>query len=168
MAEFAPALLVFILLLFPLINLIGYGMAVCTCLLIGRTGAQAAGTASTYTLALAAVQADANNMLGSAWGQFAKIAPVGGYTNCGMDLYVTASPVGGGASTRTGPNAPFAGPVDNTNFIYEYTVSEHYLISPFVPLGSFPFLGGIPIIGQASPFNLDTSSAAEFPDGLTQ
>jgi hypothetical protein len=168
MAEFAPALLVFILLLFPLINLIGYGCAVATCQLIGRQTAQAAGTGSTFTLALAAVQTDANSLLNSAWGKFAKITAVGGYTGCGMDLYVTATPISGGSPVRYGPNTPYTGTVDNTNFIYEYTVSEHYLISPFVPLGSFPFFGGIPIIGQASAFNMDTSSAAEFPDGLTQ
>jgi hypothetical protein len=168
MAEFAPALFVFILMLFPLINLIGYGMAVATAQLVGRQTAQAAGTANTFTLARTAMQTESNNMLGSAWGQFAKLSPNGGYSGSGADLYVTITPVSGGPPTKNGPNVPYGGTVNTTTYIYEYTTSVHYTIRPFVPLGTFPFIGNVPIIGQAAQFNIDSSCAAEFPDGITQ
>jgi hypothetical protein len=80
MAEFAPALMVFILAVaFPMINLLSFGAGYAALAFLGQQCAVQASNATSYQQALVEMKTQANTIAGSGIGQFAKLAPVGGF-----------------------------------------------------------------------------------------
>ena len=145
-AEFAPALLIFLLIiLFPLINLIMFTSGVGTAYLCAKQAASRASTQSTYTEALQVVQQESAYFVSSGFGKFAKLAPIGGVAGSGIDLSVIATPYGGGATTQYPANSPIPVTASPDNNTYEYKVRAAFNIGPFMDLSSFPLIAkGVP------------------------
>lgn len=166
-AEFACALTVFLLIiLFPLINLIGMGMAAGTQYILTVNAATRAGTATTYGDALTAMAASANEITASGFGKFGKLQPIAGFSGSGTDLFIQVTPLGGGSTTNYGPNTPFAGAIDPNANVYEYQVRSIFDVGPFVNLGGFPFIGNVPGVGRPARFSFVASRMVEFDQGL--
>src|SRR5579883_1061443 len=106
-AEFAPALIIFFLvILFPLINLIMFACGAGTAYLCAKQCASRAGTQSTFTDALNVVQQESASFVASGFGQFAKMTPVGGIGGSGINLSVVSTPYGGGTAIQSTANTP--------------------------------------------------------------
>jgi hypothetical protein len=167
MAEFAPALFIFlILILFPFINLFGYLCGVATAQLIANQCATAAAVSQTYPDALTATTDTAVQLTNSILGQFGRLQPVGGYKGTGVDVYVAVTNIGSNITTIVGPNQPVPGPIDTTNNIYEYEAQVTYNVGPFISMAGLPIVGQLPMLGKPAQFIFAVQKAAEYPDGL--
>jgi len=136
-----------------------------TVALLTRNAAAAASTSPTYGQALTAAQASVTNDLSGGFGKFSKLTANGGINNSGVDLYVVATNLSGGANQVYGPNVPPPS-VDTTNFIYEYRASSSFTLPPFVNMSNVPFIGSVPVVGAAVPFNFVAERAVEDVSGL--
>ena len=169
MAEFAPALMVFILAVaFPMINLLSFGAGYAALAFLGQQCAVQASNATSYQQALVEMKTQANTIAGSGIGQFAKLAPVGGFQGCGADLWLTETDINTKVVKQYGPNTGLTGgPADPTNKIYEYTVRTSYNVGPFLNLASFPFIGDVPLVGKAVLVSTSSSRSEEHDDSLS-
>ena len=170
MAEFAPALLVFLLIiLFPLINLIMFAAGTGTAYLLAKQAASRASTQSTFTEAVAVVQQESTYFVNSGFGKFAKLAPIGGVGGSGINLSVVATPYGGASSaTEYTANTPIPVAADPNSNTYEYKVRANFNVGPFMDLSSIPWIGTVPGLGPPAPMNFTATGSAEFPEGLNQ
>ncbi len=166
-AEFVSALVVFILIiLFPMIDLICLTTGAATVYLTAKHCASKAGSSPTFSDALKNAESAAYQMEKSGFGEFAKLYPVHGFNDSGMDLYITETNINTNVSTRTGPNSPFVSVLDTQNCIYSYDAEVTYKVGPFVKLRWVPFIGSVPGLGRAAPLTFTASSHIEHPDGL--
>lgn len=166
-AEFAPALgIFFLIILFPLINLVGIGCGATVVALLSREAASAAGTSTTYQQALTEVKAVSDKMVSSGLGKFGKLSPVGGYLGCGTDLFIVKTAIATNQTQTFGPNAPIAGTVDPDAQLFSYSTVSVYNVGPFLPLGNLPFIGNVPGIGQPIPLKFITERSVEHLDGI--
>jgi hypothetical protein len=167
-AEFGPALLVlFLVIIFPLLNLMGFACGVATATLIANQCACSASVSQTYTDALTAASNTAMALITSPLGKFAGLQPLNGYQGSGVDLYVAATNTTSNKTTVYGPNTAVPGPIDTSTYIYEYEARVNYAIGPFLSMAGNPFVGNIPMIGKPANFQLTVQKSAEYPDGLT-
>lgn len=165
-SEFVMALFVFFMvLLFPLINLIGLGMGAGTQYLMTKQCASAAGSSTTYRDALLAMEREANLFVNSGFGQFAKLRAVGGYSGTGTDLYVIETNLTGGSRTY-GPNTQVTTAIDTANNVYEYQVRSVFDVGPFTNLSAVPWINTVPGVGRPARMTFVAQSLAEFTDGL--
>jgi hypothetical protein len=169
-AEFAPALIIFFLvILFPLINLIMFATGYCTGYLCAKQCASRAATQNTFTEAANVVQSESATIVASGFGQFAKLAPVGGLGGSGINLSVVSVPYGGGTATTYPQNNPIPAPATPDSNTYEYKVTATFNVGPFMNLSSLPFgLGQVPGLGPPAQMTFTSTSSAEFPEGLNQ
>jgi len=166
-AEFAPALLIlFLFLVFPLINLLGLATGTATIALLAQEAANHAAQSNTYTDALVATQSSANQFMGTGFAAFAKLKPAGGYNNCGINLWVNQTAIQSQQGTQYGPNTAVPPPIDATSNIYEYSVHARYVTQPIINLSAVPFIGNVPGVGAPTTLFLCVNRAVEFPDGL--
>lgn len=166
-AEFGPVLFIFLLIvLFPLINLIGYGAGVATVGLITTQAGVAAQNSLTYSQALTDVESTVTAMTNSGFGKFARLRPVNGYNGCGADVYVIVTNFKTKQSQTYGPNTPYPGTIDESNYIYEYYINTNFRLDPFLNLSGLPFIGNVPIVGASSALTWNINRNAEHPDGL--
>lgn len=169
MAEFAPALLIFfMIILFPLINLIMLATGAGTAYLAAKQCASRAGTQATFTDARNVVVPESNTFVASGFGQFAKLAPIGGISGSGITLRIVSTPYGGGSSTINAANTPLAAAATPDTKTYEYRVDANFNIGPFMNLSAVPWIGGVPGLGPPVQMNFTATSSAEFPEGLNQ
>lgn len=169
MAEFAPALLIFfMIILFPLINLIMLATGAGTAYLAAKQCASRAGTQATFTDARNVVVPESATFVASGFGQFAKLTPIGGISGSGITLRVVSTPYGGGASTVNAANVPLAAAATPDTNTYEYRVDAFYNIGPFMNLSNVPWIGTVPGLGPPVQMNFTATSSAEFPEGLNQ
>lgn len=167
MAEFAPCLFVlFLFVVFPMIDLITFATGVCTVQLISRQAASAAASSPTFNGALQAMEDEAFRLADSSLGRFAHITPVGGQNSCGADLVVHVTDVASGTSTSASSNSPNVGAVDTKNKVYEYSVVVTYDVKPAFELTSVPFINQIPVIGKAARITQTTFRSMEYPESL--
>lgn len=168
MAEFAPALMVFILVvLLPLVNLLSFTTGYASVAFLGQNCAVQASNSPTYAQALTEMRNAATQMTASGIGQFAKLAPVGGYLNSGVDLYIVETDLNSKAVQEYGPNTKLTAPADPTNKIYEFSVRTSYNVGPFLNLASIPFIGGVPLVGQPVRVTTVSHRACEHDDALS-
>jgi hypothetical protein len=166
-AEFGPSLIVFLLIiLFPIINLVGFACAAATVGFISRQTAHQAAVSPSYAVALKAVEREATFMANSCFGKFARLDPIGGVHGCGTDLYVHRTDVKTGEITTYGPNKSCPPPIDKNKYVYEYTTRVNYIVGPFVSMAKAPFVGDIPLVGKPASLNWFTSRLVEYPEGL--
>jgi len=167
-AEFAPALFVFFLIvLFPLINLIGMATGASVVYLVAGQTAISAGNSASYPSALDQVQSTANMLATSGFGQFARLQPVGGFNGCGVDLYTTQTSIASSNVATSGPNMPLSVDPDTTNNLYSYDTVATFDVGPFVDMSAMPFIGGIPGVGKPARLTFTASRNIEHPDALS-
>lgn len=167
MAEFAPVLFVFfMIILFPLINLIGVGTGVATVALITSQAASMAGDSATLGDALTAMENTSTNLASSGFGKFAHLKAVGGSNNTGCDLYVVVTDISNNAAYSFGPNTSFPNPVDDTQCLYEYRVRSTFDVGPFLNLSGVPGFGGVPGLGVPARIAWSNEKNVEHPEGI--
>lgn len=167
MAEFGPALIVFFLvILFPMINLIAMGTGAGTIYLLAKESAGKAGNSTTYADALSAAESAAVQIASSGFGQFAKLKPVAGYNGSGIDLYVSDTNISSMSTNTYGPNNPPPIAVDTSTDVYTYDVRATFDMGPFVNMGEVPFVKDVPGVGKPARLSFLASSAAEHPEGI--
>ncbi|MDZ4835220.1 MAG: hypothetical protein SGJ27_15695 [Candidatus Melainabacteria bacterium] len=168
-AEFAPALVIFFLVvLFPLINLIMFTTGYATGYLCAKQCASRASTQNTYTEALTVVQQEAATFVASGFGAFTKLVPVGGAAGSGIDLYVVSVPYGGGTATSWPKNTPMPAVATPDTNTYEYKVEANFNVGPFMNMSMLPFIGSVPGLGPPARLTFVATGSAEFPEGLNQ
>ncbi|PWT95705.1 MAG: hypothetical protein C5B53_11010 [Candidatus Melainabacteria bacterium] len=168
MSEFAPALFVFLVLIFfPFLNLFGYLCGIATAALIANQCATAAAVSQTYDDAINNCSDTAMALSGSCLGKFANLQAVGGYKGTGVDVFVAVTNMGSNTTSVFGPNQPISGTVDTTNNIYEYEAQVNYNVGPFISMAGIPLVSEIPMLGKPAQFTFSVQKAAEYPNGLT-
>lgn len=166
-AEFAVALTVFILIItFPLINLIGFGMAAGTQYILTVQCASDAGASTSFNDALSAMDREAINFAASGFGKFAGLHPVGGHNGTGTDLYLIETNLTGNSVLSFGPNTGGPTSIDPNNNVYEYQVRSTFDVGPFLSMSSVPFIGDVPGIGKPARLSFAAHRNCEFTEGL--
>lgn len=166
-AEFAPVLFIFFLvILFPLINLIGFATSSATVLMITRQSASVAGSSTTWQEALTSMEQETTKLRNSGFGKFANITPVGGYNGCGADMYVAATGLSSGNTTYSTKNNGLGGPANTQDNIYEYQIRTSFMINPWLNMSGMPFIGSVPIVGKPAGCAYIANSNVEHPEGL--
>ncbi|HEY9719312.1 MAG TPA: hypothetical protein V6C69_17680 [Trichormus sp.] len=170
MSEFPLALLVlFMLLLFPLIDVVGLAIGAATASLLANQCSTRASELQNYGSALQTMNEEANQMFSSGFANFAKLKPVGGYNNCGADLWIiTTNYHNNTVQPPFGPNKPFTGGIDPSTYLYELDTKVQCQVGPVVSLASMPWIGDVPGLGKPATLNFEAQRAAEYPVGLTQ
>ena len=165
-AEFAPVLFIFfMMILFPLINLIGYATACATVSFIGTQCAGAAQNASSMGDALNAVETMSNSLVNSGFGRFANLQPTGGYKGCGVDVYLIEIDYSANNRVTYGPNTGLPSTYDPAK-IYEFQARCNFQINPFLNLSGVPGIGSVPIVGKPSSMAYNCCRSSEHPEGL--
>ncbi|MBX9667840.1 MAG: hypothetical protein K2X93_09495 [Candidatus Obscuribacterales bacterium] len=168
-AEFAPAMIVFFLvILFPLINLIMFAAGYGTGYLCAKQCASRASTQNTFSEALAVVQTESDTFVQSGFGKFAKLVKNGGYNGSGVDLSVVSVDINSGTVTNHSKNVPLGSLATPDTSTYEYKVEATYDVGPFMNLSNLPFIGSVPGLGLPATLTFNTTASAEFPEGLNQ
>ncbi len=168
-AEFAPAMIVFFLIiLFPLINLIMFAAGYGTGYLCAKQCASRASTQNTFSEALAVVQTESDTFVQSGFGKFAKLAKQGGFNGSGVDLSVVSVDINSGTVTNHPKNAPLGSAATPDSSTYEYRVEATYDVGPFMNLSTLPWIGSVPGLGPPATLTFTTTASAEFPEGLNQ
>lgn len=166
-AEFGPSLMIlFFVMVFPLLNLMGLAMGAAVIAMIGNQTVQAAANSSGYAQALSAMNICAVNLANSGFGKFAKLTANGGYNGSGADLYVIETKLTSNATTTHGPNVGVKTPIDPVANVYEYQVRVSYTIMPFINMSAIPLVNAIPGVGQPTVLNWHSHSNVEYPEGL--
>lgn len=166
-AEFGPALIVlFLVILFPLINLISIATGASTIYFLSKESASKASNSTTYADALRAAEQVANRIASSGFGKFAKLQPVAGYNGSGIDLYVSDTNINSQNTTSYGPNTPPPIAINTNTNLYTYDVRATYDMGPFVNMGAVPFVKDIPGVGKPARMSFLASSSAEHPEGI--
>ena len=169
MSEFAAALFVFFLIiLFPLINLIGVATGIGTQYLMTQQSASSAANSGTYGEAITAMRDRSKEFMNTGFAKFAKLNPVGGFANSGADLYVIETDIGTGQSTTYGPNSSVTGTVDADNKVYEYQVRSTFNVGPFMNLSALPFIGNVEGLGKPITFNITNEKLVEHIGGIQE
>jgi len=156
----------FLVVLLPVLNLVTLLVAGTTAYLATNDLAAKAATQSTFAQALNAMAVEAYNFQSNSLAQFVKMAPQGGYTGCGNDLYVLATNIGGSGVQSSAANQSLNSNIDTTKNIYEMQVGSSYTVSPLVSLASLPLLGSIPGLGQPVTLSFAASRPIEHPGGM--
>lgn len=156
----------FVITLFPLIDLIGIGTGATTLSLLTTQLASRASQQPTYQQALATAVGASTNFSQTQLAHLVALQPVSGYQNSGVNLFVQATAINGGGSTTYGPNTPVPQPLDTTNKIYEYTVRSSYTVGPFLPVAGVPWLNTVGGIGKPLAITWSSTRAAEYASGV--
>ncbi|MBI2812333.1 MAG: hypothetical protein HYX67_16100 [Candidatus Melainabacteria bacterium] len=169
MSELPIALLMlFILLMFPLIDLAGLATGASIAFLIAHQSAARAASHQRYDSALTAMSTEANNFLSTGFANFARLTPVGGYDGSGADLYILATNYRGGGIKVFGPNQPVSEPIDPSTCLYECNVRVKYKVGPVISMANAPFISEIPGLGKPAVLSFEENRAAEYPIGLNK
>lgn len=167
-SEFGAVLIVFFLLiLFPLMDLVALGVGAATLQLAAHESASHAAVCEKYSDALYAAANRCFSLARSNLGKFAKMAPVGGISQTGVHLFIVRTDYSTNQVQYCGPDSPAIPPVDTTGYVYEYMAILRYSVGPFVNLSFVPFLAEVPGLGKAAQLTFTSHSAVENPLGLS-
>lgn len=181
LAELAPVLFVFLfMVLFPMINLMGYVTGLATVALITTNCAVVAQNSNSFADALLQAKLTATLLANSPFGKFAHLHPIGGFGATGIDLYIDQTdPNDSQNNLSYGPNIGMPasaspnlalppGPSNQppSNYVYQYRVQAHYVAKPFLNLAGVPFIGSIPMLGKAAPISYTACRLIEHTESL--
>ncbi|HEY9776799.1 MAG TPA: hypothetical protein V6C81_23755 [Planktothrix sp.] len=161
-------LILFVIIAFPLIDLLGVAIGAGTALLLADQSVARAASHQRYDTALSAMTSEAQGLLSTGFASFSKMKPIGGNRQTGADLYIVATNYKTNSIRWFEPDSPVTGPIDPSTYLYECTVKTHYQVGPTISFQGVPYLGNVPGLGK--PFQLDfqASRPAEYPMGLNQ
>lgn len=167
-AEFGPILFIFFLIiLFPLIDLIAVAWGYCTCYMATTQAANRASSSNNVDRAQQAIIKVLRKAYQGGFGQFAVVDPVGGLGRSGAHMWVVRTPFAGGPAEYLGPDSsldPTEVP-DPARYVYEYQVTTKQKVGPFIMI---PTNMLVDIPGLSSPFEITVTacSVVEHPEGL--
>lgn len=153
--------------IFPLINLVALATSLAVIALVDYQSVTRASSQQYFNTALSAAQQEVTELNQSPFARFAHITPVGGYQNCGMNMFVDATNYWTNQAATYGPNQPLPAGIDLTKNICEYRSSVTYQMSPFINLASIPFIKDVPALGQPVTLHFETRHMVEHPEGLS-
>lgn len=166
-SEFAIAFYVFLFLIaIPLIDLIALAGSSGLLLLAAHETASEAASQHTFFDCLDAVDRKMNSFLSGNLARFGRLTPIGGYKNCGADMFIDASNFISGGGSHFGPNKPVPPPIDTSSNVYECTIVTRCKIAPAVDLSFIGLPADIPGLTAPAIIALSASRAAEHPRGL--
>lgn len=165
-AEFAPTLMVLILVLFPLINLLGVATGFACETLVALESARRAASARSLPDALEGMVTEAGTVATSGFGSFAKMRPTGGYGQSGTDLYLKVTSIYSGATTTYGPNIGLPSPIDVSANIYEGSVRAVFDLGPLISMSFIPGFKDIPGLGKPARLACTWDRHIEHPDSF--
>jgi hypothetical protein len=170
-AEFGPVLVLFVLItIIPLANLLFFLAGYTTVSAISQGCVTDAANSATFTEALANVQKRTKAALESSLGKFVKLQAVGGYKNCGVDVYIATTNVANpNIGQFFGPNTglPAGTNADSATTIYQYNIRSSFNVGPCINLTGLPLLGDLPMVGKPSTVEISKSRTAEHIDCLS-
>lgn len=167
LAEFPPVLIaLFILIIFPFINLLGVAVGLASIALTTMQCATRAAAQPTYRDALTACAQEATQCRGTGFMRLLNVQPTGGYQNCGIDLFIRATNYVSNNNVVYGPNSALPPPVKSNEFVYEYTAHSMYQVHPWINMSGVPFVNQVPGLGQPVPLSFDVHRAPENLAGL--
>ncbi len=167
MSEFPVVLFIlFLVILFPLINLLGVAMGAVSGYLITTQAANAAASSNTFAEGLTSAAQAAQTMSTGGIAEFAKLKPIGGASSSGITLYIEAINAGANQVKIYGPNTAVPPPIDPVNVIYEYEAVGTFNVGPFMAMSGMPFIGNVPGIGVPAPMTFRSKRAVEHAEGL--
>ncbi|HEY9733458.1 MAG TPA: hypothetical protein V6C89_16180 [Drouetiella sp.] len=153
--------ILFFFCMFPLIDLLGLATSASSLLLLTHQTASSAASQQGFTSALNAITGESRAFANSGFAKFAKITPVGGYKNSGIDLFITVTNFHTNDVTVIGPNTPLPAAADELQNIYEYTCQCNYQVAPLVPMECIPVINEIPGLGKPVNLKFAASRAIE-------
>jgi hypothetical protein len=163
-SEFIPVVYVlFLIVLLPLLNLGALFVAAATQYLATNDFVSKASTQSDYHDALNTMAGEAYQFQASGLAHFIHMAPAGGYTDCGDDLYVFTTNIATGAVTSTAADMPVTVPVNTRANVYELSVTSSYTVAPLVNLSSLPVLGNVSGLGQPVALSFTANAPSSIP-----
>jgi hypothetical protein len=158
--------IVFLIVLFPLLNLVTLFVAGTTLYLATNDFAAKAATQVDYSSALNCMVNEAFQFQSNGLAHFVHMVPEGGYTGSGDDLYVLATNIKSGAVTSSPADGPLTQQIDTATSMYELQVKSTYSVSPLLSLASIPVLGTVPGLGTPVTLTFTASRPVEHPGGL--
>lgn len=165
-AEFAPAIIIFFLvILFPLIDLIGVATGYATCYFATRQAASAAGISSSYYGARDSAVNNLKKIQDEGFGKFARIAPIGGLSNTGVHIWLVRTGLTNMKSEFLGPDKAMPDGPDLLQYIYEYRITTRQRVGPLVPL-PIGLIADVPGLTSPFPVSITCCAQAEHPEGL--
>ena len=168
MVEFPVALFIlFSFALFPLINLIGIALGAGTVGLMTVQLASRASVQQTYAQALSSMLAESQRFSRSGFANFLKVKPIGGYQNCGANLYVQATNYNAGGTLTFGPNSAVSASIDPSSYVYEYSVQTTFAVGPFISMSNVPWISSVPGVGRAAQLKWSAARAVEYVNGVS-
>ncbi|MDR3616457.1 MAG: hypothetical protein P4L53_23050 [Candidatus Obscuribacterales bacterium] len=168
MAEFPLVIYVSIILFtVPIIDLLGVATGMSAVCLVAHESASRAADQRRYADSLSGAQQSATAFLGSGIAKFARMKPIGGYQNSGINLFIDASSIAGSMQTF-GPNTPLTVPVDTSANVYQCRIDASYEIGPTIPMSFVPVLADVPGLGKPLTVSFNANRTAEYPNGLEQ
>jgi hypothetical protein len=169
LAEFGPALIIFFLvILFPLIDLVGLATGYVTCYLATRQAASAAGVSASFDRAQKSSISSLRKIYRAGFGKFARIVPTGGVANSGSHIWIVRTDINSissGSSEYLGPDEPMSETPDLMRYIYEYRVTTRQNVGPLVPI-PIGLLADIPGLSSPFPVSITCCAQAEHPEGV--
>jgi len=166
-SQFIPAVYIAILVvLMPLINLGNVFVAAAIQYLSTNDVVSKAATQPDYNSSLNAMVAEAYYFQSLGLAKFVRLAPQGGYTGCGDDLFILTTDITSGTRKCSAADMPLSSAVDTTKSIYELSVTSNYSVPPLIDLSSVPFLRDVPGLGQPVNLSFTVSRPVEHPGGL--
>lgn len=165
--EFSLVFVVLIMIIFPLIDLCGLACGYATLWLATFKGVTRAAEAPDFQASLDGMEEDVMQVSTSGLGQFMRLKAVGGFRNCGSNLFTLSTNVYNSQLSRFGPNLPPAPPINSTSNVYEFQTQTIFDVGPLISMASMPVLSSIPGLGKPARLTCVSTAAVEHPVGLT-
>jgi hypothetical protein len=158
--------LLFLVILMPMLDLVNVFVGGAVQYLATNDIAAKASSQPDYATTLNTMVNEAYQFQSNGLAKFVNLAPDGGYTGCGADLYIIGTNVQTGAVTTSGANQTLTQAVDTTQNMYEASVKTTYDISPLVSFAAIPGMNTVPGLGMPVTLKCTANRPIEHPGGL--
>jgi hypothetical protein len=162
LAEFPVALLVLVCFVFPVISLVVLACGAATAYFITVEAASSASVARNFDCALSAMTSKANQLSGGI-AKWCMVKPVGGYNNCGIDLYILSVNCFNHSIVVAGPNCQLPEPIDPSTYIYEFQTVGTFDVGPLLNGSSMSYFDDVPVLGKPARLRFTGERAVENP-----
>lgn len=164
--DFAPAFLVLILFIFPLIDLMGLLCGAATVQFMAYRACCAASVQQVFPDSLSSMANQSIGICNSGLGSFSRLNPVGGYSGAGSDLFLMVTNIYSSQVAVTPANTPVSAPIDTTNNLYECLVVSTSEVGPLINLSAIPYIGTVPGLGKPALVTARWVRAWEHPSAM--
>lgn len=160
-AEFAPVLLVlFVIVLFPLINFFGTAIGYANACAMSIRWASIAAGATGMESGTALVERDSSRSMQTGLASLVKL------NLTSIRVYGIRTHIMNGSVEYIGPKKRANPPLNTTDYVYEYMTKAEFEQQPFVSMSSVPGLMKIPGLSAPFKYTLSQMRAVEHLEGL--